>query len=48
MAFVGILSTQALADQFLHNFDRRATRRVSDFRVWHDQTSGDRSRSAKA
>ncbi len=48
MAFVGILSTQALADQFLQNFDRRATRRVSDFRVWHDLTSGDRRQSAKA
>ena len=40
MAFVGILSTQILFDQFVANFGGRECRPVVDFRVWRDFSSG--------
>ncbi|MBK7090622.1 MAG: asparagine synthase (glutamine-hydrolyzing) [bacterium] len=39
MAFVGILSTQLLVDQFIENFDARTIKTVSNFRVWRDYSS---------
>lgn len=46
MAFVGILSTQLLVDQFVENFDSREIRRVADFRTWHDYTPGAKASSS--
>ena len=39
MAFVGILSSQMLADQFIENFDTHAFRKVTEFKVWRDLSS---------
>lgn len=39
MAFVGILSTQLLVDQFIENFDSRVINKVKEFRVWSDRSS---------
>jgi asparagine synthase (glutamine-hydrolysing) len=36
MAFMGILSTQLLIDQFIDKFDDREVLRVTDFEVWQD------------
>lgn len=45
MAFVGILSTQILADRFIHNFDAHQTPRVSEFRVWREASRQDSPKS---
>jgi hypothetical protein len=39
MSFVGILSTQLLADQYVHNF--RSTRALTrdEYRTWLDESS---------
>jgi len=39
MAFVGILSTQMLVDQFIEKFNDREIHRVTDFKVWRDFTA---------
>jgi hypothetical protein len=39
MAFMGILSTQMLVDQFIEKFDNREILCVTDFKVWRDFTA---------
>lgn len=39
MSFVGILSAQLLADQFLHRFEQPLPLEKADYRTWQDQTN---------